>query len=70
MDRIKLNAGDPKRWATPAEIRATAKNGLEVSYSGTSCKVASNYNGYVTAVTESGTIIQGWAGEFTALSQE
>lgn len=66
MDRIKLNAGDPEHWATPAEIKAAAENGLDLSFSGTACKAAANYNGYVTAVTENGTIIQGWAGEFTA----
>ena len=66
MDRIKLNAGDPKHWATPAEIKAAAEKGLDLSFSGTACKAAANYNGYITAVTENGTIIQGWAGEFTA----
>lgn len=66
MQRIKLNAGDPKKWATPAEIKAAAENGLDLFLDGIPCKVAANYDGYITAVTENGTIMQEWAGQFTA----
>lgn len=62
---IKLNAGDPKAWATAAEIRAV--DGMRASHQGTPCRIAANYDGYITAVTDQGAIIQGWAGEFTAM---
>jgi hypothetical protein len=66
MQKFKLNAGNPEKWATPAEIKAAAENGLDLFLNGIRCKLAANYNGYITAVTENGTIIQEWAGQFTA----
>lgn len=68
MEYIKLNAGDPKKWATPHKIREAAAHGQTIYYNGNRCRVAANYNGYITAVTENGTIIQAWAGAFTVLT--
>lgn len=61
--RIKLNAGDPKHWATVKEIRAI--DGMKADYHDAPCTIAGNYDGYITAVTDNGAIIQDWAGEFT-----
>lgn len=67
MSRIKLNAGDPEHWATQAEVKAAAEKGLDIFFNGIPCKAAANYDGYITAVTDSGIIVQGWAGEFTTV---
>ena len=68
MEHIKLNAGDPETRATPAQIREAARHGLQVWHHGTRCRIASNCNGFITAVTDDGAIIRAWAGEFTVLT--
>lgn len=54
MEHIKLNAGDPETRATPAQIREAARHGLQIWHHGTRCRIASNCNGFITAVTDDG----------------
>lgn len=63
-DRIKISYGDKYIFATKKEIKDAAKNGMDVILDEIPCKVAANWNGWITAVTDKGLILQGWAGEF------
>ena len=52
------------------EIRAAAAEGLRIDYNAgrgqvIRCRKAANVSGWITAVTEAGSIIRAWAGEFT-----
>lgn len=38
---------------------------MQVSLKDTDCKVVCNNRGWITAVTDRGNIVQGWAGMFT-----
>ena len=61
-------------WHTPAEIRAAAADGLRIDYNAgrgqfIRCQKAANVSGWITAVTEAGSIIRAWAGEFTVAGE-
>ena len=72
LENLPINispTGRPK-WHTPAEIRAAAAEGLRIDYNAgrgqvIRCRKAANVSGWITAVTEAGSIIRAWAGEFT-----
>lgn len=57
-------------WHAPEELRAAAVGGLRIDYKAgrdciIHCRKAASVGGWVTAVTDSGAILQAWAGEFT-----
>lgn len=68
MDMYNIGCGDKYIPHTYDEIIKAAEDGLEVidNYTGGKVRVAANYNGYVTVVTEKGIIYSAWAGCFTA----
>lgn len=66
---INISPTDRPQWHTPAEIRTAAAEGLRIDYNAgrgqvIRCRKAASVEGWVTAVTVSGSILQAWAGEF------
>ena len=56
------------------KIRAAAAEGLRIDYNAgrghvIRCRKAANVSGWITAVTEAGSIIRAWAGEFTVAGE-
>lgn len=71
---INISPTDRPQWHTPAEIRAAAAEGLRIDYNAgrgeiIRCRKAANVSGWITAVTEAGSIIRAWAGEFTVAGE-
>lgn len=68
--------GDNARRYTADEIRAAARNGLQLWLNvGTlqapiPCRLASNVNGWCTVVLTSGGIVQDWAGYLSIRCEE
>lgn len=54
-------------YYTAEQIKAAAQDSTQFTHraSGTKCRLAALVSGYATMVSESGFILQGWAGEFT-----
>lgn len=54
-------------YYTADQIKAAAQDSTQFTHraSGARCRLAASVAGYVTMVSESGFILQGWAGEFT-----
>lgn len=72
LENLPINISPTGRpqWHTPAEIRAAAAEGLRIDYNAgrgqvIRCRKAASVEGWVTAVTVGGSILQAWAGEFT-----
>lgn len=68
--KINISPTGRPQWHTPEEIRAAAADGLRIDYNAgrgqiIHCRKAASVEGWVTAVTVSGSILQAWAGEFT-----
>ena len=71
---INISPTDRPQWHTPAEIRAAAADGLRINYNAgrgkiIRCRKAANVSGWITAVTDSGAILQAWAGEFAVAGE-
>ena len=71
MQKINISPTNRPQWHTPAEIRAA---GLRIDYNAgrgrvIRCRKAANVSGWITAVTEAGSIIRAWAGEFTVAGE-
>lgn len=76
LENLPINISPTGRpqWHTPAEIRAAAAEGLHINYNAgrghvIRCRKAANVSGWITAVTEAGSIIRAWAGEFTVAGE-
>ena len=54
-------------YYTAEQIKAAAQNSTRFTHraSEMKCRLAALVSGYATMVSESGFILQGWAGEFT-----
>ena len=70
MDTMKYNISpiDGKAMYYTAErIKEAAQGSTQFTHraSGMKCRLAALVSGYATMVSESGFILQGWAGEFT-----
>lgn len=71
---INISPTDRPQWHTPAEIRAAAAEGLRINYNAgrgqvIRCRKAASVKGWITAVSEAGSIIRAWAGDFTVAGE-
>lgn len=71
---INISPTDRPQWHTPAEIQTAAAEGLRINYNAgrgqiIRCRKAASVAGWITAVTEAGSIIRAWAGEFTVAGE-
>lgn len=76
LENLPINISPTGRpqWHTPAEIRAAAAEGLRIDYNAgrgqiIRCRKAASVKGWITAVSEAGSIIRAWAGEFTVAEE-
>lgn len=70
LDRGNLDGSSPQIWMKPSEIKAFAKMNWEhllklKMFNTMPCRKVASYDGWVTVVTDNGTILSGWAGDFT-----
>ena len=70
LDRANRDCTNPQVWKKPSEIKAFAKTNWEhllklKMYNTIPCRKVSSFDGWVTVVTENGTILSGYAGDFT-----
>ena len=71
---INISPTDRPLWHTPEAIRAAAAEGRRIDYNAgrgqvIRCRKAANVSGWITAVTEAGSIIRAWVGEFTVAGE-
>lgn len=70
MMLYNLKAGGTLLSTADAITRAAEDWQLKARYNNISVTIAAMYDGYITAVTQNGGIIQDWAGYFTITDME